>query len=912
LIRFALLGLGLGAAYTLASLGLILVYKGSGVLNFAQGAVAAIGAFAYYEIHDRHGVPTVPAIVLAVLLCAAFGALMHLGVMRPLRFAPPLTRVIATLGVMSAIEAFGYIYFGGGVRIVRPILPNARVVVYGNNAVSEDRLILLGIACFATLVLWIVYRYTRFGLATTAVAENEQTAQLAGRSPGLIALTNWMAGCALAGCAGILLAPISGLAIDNLVLLIVPVLAVGLVGSFSSFPLTLAAALVMGIIQSEMAKYVTTPGWSDSLPFLVVILVLVIRGQSLPVRSHINERLPDIGRAIPKPRVIIPAIAAMSLIIIMLPQSWELAVTTSIVTAILCVSVVVITGYAGQLSLAQLALAGAGGFVATRLAATLDIPFVAACIIGIIAAVPVGLIVGLPALRTRGVNLAIVTFGLAFAFESILFDNGTYSGGLVGTVVKPPSIFGWPIDVNSHPKRYAFAALLALLVALLVASNVRRGRGGRRLVAVRSNERAAAALGLSVPRAKLFAFGVSAGIAGMAGVLIAFENTYVQYSSFDVFGSINVVITSVIGGVGFLFGALIGGLGATDGIVTRFISSFVKSGFVNEWVTALLAVNLIVILIANPNGIASYMVERMRLRRAPRPVPVRVSVTAEPAQEDVPSTAGVSTVRRPKVTARRLAVQDLKVSFGAVVAVDGVSLTVEPGTVIGLMGPNGAGKTTLIDAVTGFVPIARGTVTLDDLRIDRFSVPKRAGLGISRSFQSLELFEEVSVYDNIRVAAEARHPGAYFHDLVWPRNSPLGPAAEAAIATLDLRGDLERKPGELPFGRRRLVAIARAIASEPSILLLDEPAAGLDERETEELGALIRALADEWGFGILLVEHDVPLLMRTCDHLVAIDDGRPVAAGRPEEVRVHPDVIASYLGVEAEEQRTLSPEQLRQ
>jgi sulfate-transporting ATPase len=250
-----------------------------------------------------------------------------------------------------------------------------------------------------------------------------------------------------------------------------------------------------------------------------------------------------------------------------------------------------------------------------------------------------------------------------------------------------------------------------------------------------------------------------------------------------------------------------------------------------------------------------------------------------------------------------LVVQDLKVSFGAVVAVDGVSLTVDPGTVIGLMGPNGAGKTTLIDAVTGFVSIARGTVTLDERRIDRLSVPKRAALGISRSFQSLELFEEVSVYDNIRVAVEARDPRAYLHDLVWPRHSALGPAAEAAITTLGLRDDLDRKPGELPFGRRRLVAIARAIASEPSILLLDEPAAGLDERETEELGVLIRALANEWGFGILLVEHDVPLLMRTCDHLVAIDDGRPVAAGKPEEVRVHPDVIASYLGVEAEDQR---------
>jgi sulfate-transporting ATPase len=237
-----------------------------------------------------------------------------------------------------------------------------------------------------------------------------------------------------------------------------------------------------------------------------------------------------------------------------------------------------------------------------------------------------------------------------------------------------------------------------------------------------------------------------------------------------------------------------------------------------------------------------------------------------------------------------------------------VSLTVEAGTVVGLMGPNGAGKTTLIDAVTGFVPASGGTVMLDDIRIDRLNAPKRAGLGISRSFQSLELFEEVSVHDNIRVAVEAKQTWAYFHDMIWPRNGDLGDAAEAVIAVLGLQDDLERRPAELPFGRRRLVAIARAIASEPSILLLDEPAAGLDEHETQELGVLIRALADEWGFGVLLVEHDVPLLMATCDRLVAIDYGRPVASGTPEEIRVHPEVIASYLGVEYAEEASLSPE----
>jgi sulfate-transporting ATPase len=255
-------------------------------------------------------------------------------------------------------------------------------------------------------------------------------------------------------------------------------------------------------------------------------------------------------------------------------------------------------------------------------------------------------------------------------------------------------------------------------------------------------------------------------------------------------------------------------------------------------------------------------------------------------------------VRRPRNPVRplRLTVDKLTVRFGGVTALADVSLVVEPGKVVGLMGPNGAGKTTLIDAVTGFVTAASGTVYLDDQRIATKSAAKRAARGISRTFQSLELFEEISVADNIRVAIEARQRGVYWHDLVWPRHTQLTGTADAAISVLGLAGDLDRRPGELPLGRRRLVSIARAIASEPSVLLLDEPAAGLDEDESAELGRLIRGLAEQWGLAVLLVEHDVPLLMSTCDTVVAIDHGSYVTSGAPQDVRHHPKVIESYLG----------------
>ncbi|MCZ7525369.1 MAG: ATP-binding cassette domain-containing protein [Acidimicrobiia bacterium] len=235
-------------------------------------------------------------------------------------------------------------------------------------------------------------------------------------------------------------------------------------------------------------------------------------------------------------------------------------------------------------------------------------------------------------------------------------------------------------------------------------------------------------------------------------------------------------------------------------------------------------------------------------------------------------------------------------------AVDNVSLRVEPGQVVGLIGPNGAGKTTLIDAVTGFVRPAGGEVVLDGASVNRWSARRRAVAGMGRSFQGLELFETMSVRDNLLTASDRRDALAYLTDLVRPGRGRLGPAAAAAVSDFELAEDLDRRVDELSYGRRRLVAIARAIATEPSVLLLDEPAAGLDPVETEELGRLVRRLADEWGLAVLLVEHDVKLVLDVCDRVAVLDFGRRIAEGEPDVVRHDPLVVAAYLGVPAAEE----------
>jgi ABC-type branched-subunit amino acid transport system ATPase component/branched-subunit amino acid ABC-type transport system permease component len=922
-LQYAILGLGAGAAYALAGLGVVVVYRGSGVLNFAAGAIGMFGAYIFYKLWTA-GVPWPFALVVALAIGAAIGATVHLLIMRPLRNAPPITHLIATLGLFSLLTGLGEMLWGYyKPTIVDRLVPTGNIRFGSQISVNRDRLIIFGIGILLTALLWAVFRYTKFGLATSSVAESRRASATVGLSADVIAALNWALGSALAILATVLTTSIvSVLQVESITLIVIPAFAAALIGSFRSFWLTLAGGLMIGILNSEGAylqlRFPTWPldGWADSVPFIVIIIVVVVRGRGLPLRSQAILKPPRIGIGEVRPVALAVGFVAVGL------GAWYLLSAAAIqgfiqscAVALIVLSVVVITGYAGQLSLAQYAVAGAAGWTAAQLVAKHGWSSELAWVVVLVGIVPFGIVIGLPALRTRGVNLAVVTLGLASILGAQLFSNTTRTGGVTGLDIGSLHILGLDIGAVDHPQRYAIFAMILVTLAGLAVANLRRSGIGRQLLAVRSNERAAASLGISVGRAKLFAFSVASVLAALGGLVITFTTPTPSFTpQFNQFQSIQVVVLAVIGGIGFIMGSVLGGIIAPAALLTGILAGPTSNTFLDplfnnpQLAQVLLGLVVFDVLRRNPDGIVAagpppalkWVAKKLRLGGLVKPKTAR-------ARTDPVAAALVAHVAAPPVrvrfTGKSLACTGIGVRFGGVRALKGVSLEVHSGEVLGVIGANGAGKTTLLDALTGFVDIDGGEIEFNGEPINDWSVAHRARAGIRRSFQGLELFETMTVRENLAVAFDEISTGRSMRDIVVPHQEAWTPAALASISDFHLDPVINMKPEDLSYGQRRLVAIARAAASAPQILLLDEPAAGLDSDERDELAALIQTFATEWGVGVLLIEHDVEFVMGCSDRMVALDFGEVISSGTPAEVRADERVVAAYLGTSTKEAR---------
>jgi len=630
-LLFLLLGLGGGSVYAILGLGLVLKYRSTGVVDFAQGAVAMYGAYVFIGLRtsgvlqlpwivlphqltlSSAGLPASTALAITLVYGAALGVVLYLLVYRPLLRAAPLTKVCASVGVMLALEAIAVLNFGTTPTSAPSVLPTGSFVLAG-IIVPVSQLYLAGIVIVAAAGLAVAYRYSRFGLATRAGAENDVGAALVGLSANRIAAQNWVLATVLATLSGVLIAPISEVDPTSYTLFIVPALGAALIGRFSSFGVTAGAGLLLGVVQSEIVKLQTVFTWlpqqglGDGVPFVIILVVMTLSAQRLRSRGLSGSwHNPSIGRparpAVTAALTFVAGLVAMFL----LHGSDRVALMASLVSICLCLSLVVLTGYVGQVSLAQMSFAGISAFLLSHLSQNWGVPFPFSLLLAAAAAVPVGILIGLPALRVRGVNLAVITLAAAAAVDALVFNPTWFSGGLGGRTVPAPTLFGVNLGVaegNSYP-RAIFGVLLLLIVTLvgLSVARMRNSATGRMLIAVRSNERAAAAAGIRVAPAKLFAFALSAFIAGLAGGLLGYLQGNVSAPTFGVFTSLGLLAIAYVAGIGRVAGAVIAGLlMSANGLFVNFLNEHLSIG---QYQTIVAGVALALTAIKNPDGVAS-------------------------------------------------------------------------------------------------------------------------------------------------------------------------------------------------------------------------------------------------------------------------------------------------------------------
>ena len=936
ILLFTLLGLGSGALIAGIALGVVLTYRGSGIINLATGGMAMFAGYAFWALTtDLLHLSTVPALVISLVIVLAVGAAIELVAFRPLRTAPPLAKLVSSLGVLLVLQASMLLAFGTTEQPEPNVLPQNTVKLLG-AVIPVDRFILTGIVIVLAAALAALYRFTRFGLATRAASENEVAAMLGGLSPNRLSMINTLLASAIAGGIGILAASITQLDTETLPLQIVPALAAALLAGFTSFGIACAAGIGLGIVGS-LIQYVTSlswfptsggvalPGVYELVVFVLIVLFMYLRGASLPSRGElVEQRLPEA----PRPRklaVTAPVVAAVCAVaLVVLPFDFREALVNTMIGTLIALSLVVITGFVGQISVVQLTLAGVAGFAISHLAVNAGIAFPIAPLLGAGAALILGLITAASALRVRGVSLAVVTLAAVVAITNFGFVNTTWGGGQTGSPVPEPRLLGLDLgpragfrglDGNLPSPVFGWVVLAVTVVVCVLVGLLRRGSLGQRMLAVRSNERAAAAAAIDPRAVKFVAFGISSVIAGLAGGLYAYNFSSVSADRFDPFTALSLIAFAYAGGITLISGAVFAGLISTQALFPYALDKWF--GINGNWFLLFGGAILIITLIQNPEGVAGAFYKKTHKRpavhppeRAPGPGPTRLAAL-DVRPDDIAAgavkrgmdaeRAAVAGADSPGVHARRaepdlvirptpvLSVTGLSVAFGGVHALSDVALEVREGELVGLIGPNGAGKTTLIDAVTGFVPFT-GRVELDGEDISSLAAYQRARRGLARTWQNTDLFDDLEVGENVAVAAAGplRGPSGDGED-------DAGSPPERVLELVDLSWAMAAMPDELSEGTRKLVGVARGLAAHPRLLCLDEPAAGLDARESAELGRALRGLADQ-GQTTLLIDHDMGLVLGICDRVIVLEFGRVIANGPPEVVRRDERVIAAYLG----------------
>jgi branched-chain amino acid transport system permease protein len=582
----------------------------------------------------------------------------------------------------------------------------------------------------------------------------------------------------------------------------------------------------------------------------------------------------------------------------LLPGSTALTLSMGVTLGIAALSLNLLLGYAGQLSLGHAALLGAGAFgasvVVDRWGAPMFLGWVAAAIVGGL----IALVIGLPALRLRGIYLALVTMVFGLTMQSSVLRWRVFTRGSAGAAL-PRRLLGDRILTNTSV--FLSMTLIVLVLVWLVDRNVLRTKVGRAFRIIREDETAAQAFAIDVTRYKLLAFVLAGAIAGLAGALYGHSIGLVNSDVFSLQLSLRIVLFVIIGGIGHRWGAV-------TAAVLLSLNTKLPSAF-QGYDLIIAAVITVYNVVRFPGGLVG-LVAHWR-GRAPASYTGSANGNGngeesgdendedrEPVIPHFVVPAGGATLTRDEPL---LVVEDIAVRFGGLQAVDAVSLSVRAGTIVGIIGPNGAGKSTFFNAISGVVATTSGRIVLDGEALHDLPPHARAAAGLARTFQAVGLAKDLSIRENVLLAQHRAARYSTAAGLLYTRSAEriethLGEVTAAVVEGLGFTDRADVPVRELSGGQQRLVELGAVLATGPKLLMLDEPTAGLSPGAAENLADRLRELRDDHGQTILLIEHNVPLVLDLCDYIYVLNAGALLAEGAPDELARKPEVLSAYLG----------------
>jgi ABC-type branched-subunit amino acid transport system ATPase component/branched-subunit amino acid ABC-type transport system permease component len=893
-LPFIILGLTSGSAYGLAGVGLVLTYKTSGVFNFAFGAMGTLGAYVFYGLNVTMGMPWPLAALLSVVVLGTILGYVFELFARQLARAALAIRIVATLGIVLIVEGYFLLTRGTESLTFPTFLPARSFRVFG-AFVSVSQLVVMGLALVLTLLLYVFFRRTRLGIAMRAVVDDPTLLDLAGTKPTTVRRTAWIIGSVFALLSGILLA--QSVNLDPVVLtnLVAQAFAAAAIGAFSSLPVTYAGGLLIGVASAILTKYASSTGVMAgipaSLPFIVLFGVLLL----LPRR-----RLATGLQSIPLPRAswsapvrVQAGLCIVALVaLVFVPQivgthisQW----TGFLAITIMFLALGLLVKTSGQVSLCHAGFGAIGAVVFSKLAVSAHLPWVPALLLAGLAAVPIGAVIAIPAIRLSGLYLALATFGFGLLLQNMFYNTNLMFGTQGFGIPMPRPTLSW-LHLGSD-KGFYYVVLVIVCLAVVAVVAITRTRLGRLLRALGDSPTALSMGGTSIHTTQVLVFCISAFLAAISGALLGMSLVRVDPTSFDPTLSLTYLALIVLAVGGPPWYAIVQAAGLI------LIPAYVTSGNVTYYLEIVFGV-FAVAMAFSPERREVPVWVRSAASAIARLVGARASGRPWPA----PEPAAAPAAGKPAAAkGEGLAVSGLHVRFGGLIAVNKVSLTAPAGRITGLIGPNGAGKTSTFNAICGLGEYSGGTVRVHGKDLSRGSAPARAAAGIGRTFQQMQLYDSLTVFENVSLGREAALAGRSPVTQTfsgWAGHQVAASARDAmSLCGIEEMADLPA--GSLSTGQRRLTELARCLAGPFDILLLDEPSSGLDANETRAFGALLREVVRTRGVGILLVEHDMSLVMDICDSIFVLDFGRLLFQGSPAEVARSEVVRAAYLGSES-------------